>query len=200
MAICVFELGFSKFHLSWLISLSEHSDILMCTAAGCGVPSRPGHRRLLLSSQSFGPPMFTKGYVTGFASPVCGGYTGTMGVFCSYDGTAGGTGITVLWYADRHHRRRRCGPSRRRPGKYRMGYGRHARRLCRHRRHPQWCRTGSRRHVRGQRCERRRLWLLGMVLNRMLVNMVMEVKHESRLCEVVCDMVLHRGVSHWGME
>ena len=50
--------------------------------------------------------------------------------------------------------------------------------------------------MRQRRCERRRLWPLGMVLNRMLVNMVMEENGESRVRLVVWDMVVQQGVSH----
>ena len=51
-----------------------------------------------------------------------------------------------------------------------------------------------------RRCECCRLWPLGMLPNRMLVNMVIEVKRESRVCVVVRDMVVHRGISCWVME
>ena len=49
--------------------------------------------------------------------------------------------------------------------------------------------------MRRRRCERCRLWPLAMELNRMLVNMVMQLKRESRVCVVVWDMVVQRGGS-----
>ena len=60
-----------------------------------------------------------------------------------------------------------------------MGHSDRIHRLCRHHRHPHWCRTGSWHHVRRRRCEHPRLWPLGMALNGMLVNMVMEEKGEA---------------------
>ena len=45
-----------------------------------------------------------------------------------------------------------------------------------------------------------RLWSLGMLPNRMLVNMLMEVKQDSRMSMVVWDMVLHGGMYHWVMQ
>ena len=54
--------------------------------------------------------------------------------------------------------------------------------------------------MRRQCCECRRLWPLGMLLSRTLVHTVMEVERDNRVCVVVWDMVVHRGMSHWVME
>ena len=50
--------------------------------------------------------------------------------------------------------------------------------------------------MRWLRCVQCLLLLLEMVLNHMLVNKVMEVVHQSCVCVVVLDVVVHRGLSH----
>ena len=54
--------------------------------------------------------------------------------------------------------------------------------------------------MRRRRCKLRRLRLLRTVLNRMLVNMVMELIQENQLCVAGWDRVVNRGVSLRVME